>query len=150
MSIIEFNYFHKKQCSSIFISKFNYNMSFILNVVDFNINFVIKKQTKNKFMYLFIVILLLFNNKPVLIQTKKKKNGKKKLLGFKIYLTIFEIYSIILIYFPILDLITKVENKLNGLYTNIIFDSFPLIYEVEKLCELNTLYIDYIYDYKMV
>ena len=101
-------------------------------------------------MYLFIVILLLFNNKPVLIQTKKKKNGKKKLLGFKIYLTIFEIYSIILIYFPILDLITKVENKLNGLYTNIIFDSFPLIYEVEKLCELNTLYIDYIYDYKMV
>jgi hypothetical protein len=140
---------YKKYFKSIFIAKFNFKNS-VKIIKKSYINFVIKKQVNLKVFFMYLLITLMFDAVPTLLKSKKKKFDKLTFLGFKLTIPLVQFYKLVLIYLPILDIIYDYNLKPDNCTTKIIINGFPILYEVNKLCEINNIFVDYTYDYKMV
>lgn len=112
-----------------------------------NFFFVVKDQKKDQILFYFIVIYLMTGICPNIV-SKKLKN-KKRFLGFSILLNLTFLYTFILLYLSILDTVDHLKTKSNGEH-NLVFKEFPIIYEIDALCERYNPILEYIKSYKLI
>ena len=113
----------------------------------FDMFFVVKSQKKDQVLFFFIILYLMSGNAPKIIDKKMKL--KKKFLGFHLSLNFFFLYSFILMYLAILDTINFLKTKSNCEH-NLVFKEFPIIYEVDAMCEQFNPVLEYIKSYKFI
>jgi hypothetical protein len=131
---------------SIVTSKFNIRKMQQFNFL--NCFFIVKNKTQDQVLFLFIILYLLNGKAPKII--KKKGRQKSKFLGFSVFFSIQFIYQFIIMYLSILDTIILIETKSNICENRLVFKDFPIIYEIDCLCEQYNPVLDYIKNYKFI
>jgi hypothetical protein len=149
-SISETTKYQRNRFNSIVASKFCHQFTFSKGIKKFNIYFIVKKKQANKSFFLYIVLTLMFNVIPTIDQSKKKKNKKHTFLGFTISLPISAVSKLIMIYLSILDIVIPLKTLALTKLVTWTWCNFPIIYEVDKLCEINSEFVDYFQDYKLI
>lgn len=109
--------------------------------------FVVKNQKKDQVLFYFIVLYLMSGMCPQIIN--KKIRNKKKFLGFHLLFNIDFLYNFIIMYLSILDTINDLKTKSNGEH-NLVFKEFPIIYEIDSLCERYNPLLECIKNYKFI
>lgn len=112
-----------------------------------NFFFVVKNQKKDQVLFYFIILYLMSGSCPQIVSKKLKL--KKKFLGFKLEFNFFFIYSFILMYLSILDTIVSLKTK-SSIDHNLVFKEFPIIYEIDTICERYNPLLEYIKNYKSI
>ena len=114
----------------------------------FNSFFLVKNKTQDQVLFLFITLTLLTGKIPKLLKSKKKR--KNKFLGFLIFFNHLFFYKFIIMYISILDTISILSTKSNFGENRLVFTDFPIIYEVDYICERHNPVLDYIKNFKFV
>lgn len=109
--------------------------------------FVVKNKNKNQVLFLFLILYLLLNKKPNIL-VKKRKRLKLKFVGFYSVESFNVLYRLFLLYIPILDTIPSISSTIKNQEVYLVFDEFPIIYEVDSLCEKQNILLDYIINFK--
>ena len=89
---------------------------------------------------------------PKILKTSKKiqKFKQNEFLGFGFSLVMLDLFKFINIYLPITDIVKNLYFKYNFMEYRLTINFFPVINEVDKICETNTPLLDFIKDYKFV
>jgi len=95
------------------------------------------------------LILFLFAGRAQQIIKKEGKN-KRKFVGFRLFLNLIFLYKFILMYFSILDTIPLSQTKSNLNENRLTFMEFPIIYEIDNICEQYSPFLEYIKSYKFI
>jgi len=114
----------------------------------FNIIFIVKNKKKDQVIFFFIVLFLFAGKSPQIL--KKKGKIKKKFVGFRLFLNITFLYKFIIMYFSILDTISHIKTKSNHNENRLVFMEFPIIYEIDYICEKYNPFLEYIKNYKFI
>ena len=141
---------YTKLIKSVLSSKFLlYNSSKINNV---NLLFVINNKSKQSFSFFFIIIVLMLGIFPSLLINKRKVRNKKynKFVAFKLILNINLIFKILLIHLPVLDIVNKTRSKSNRGENFLVLSDFPIINEIDVLCERHNSLLEHINSYKLI
>lgn len=80
---------------------------------------------------------------------KKKIRKKLKFLGFFLLFNIYFLYTFIIMQFSILDTIAYLKTKSNREH-NLIFKEFPILYEIDTICERYNPLLEFIKSYKFI
>lgn len=115
----------------------------------FNLFFLGKNRNKAQILFLFIILSLIMDRNLKLC-IKIKPQHKPKFLGFRIYLTNFYMFKFIILQLSILDAIKISSKKSNKAEANIIFKEFPIVYEIDRLCEQQNSILNHIKNYTLV
>jgi len=144
---------HLKNLRSIFISKFcflsNKSISVVLRI---NYYLIIKRKEKNKILFFFVILLLILSTFPKILKVRKKLKRFKQseFLAFEFGIKLLDIFKFLNIYLPITDIIENLYFKYNHAEYRLTIKHFPVITEVDKLCEANTLLLEFIQDYNLI
>ena len=141
---------YTKLIKSVLSSKFLlYNSSQINNV---NLLFVINNKSKQSFSFFFIIIVLMLGTFPSLLINKKKIRNKKynKFIAFKLIINIDFIIKFLLIHLPVLDIINETRSKSNRGENFLVISDFPIINEIDVLCERHNSLLEHINSYKLI
>jgi hypothetical protein len=112
-----------------------------------NFFFVVKNQKKDQVLFYFIVLYLMSGKCPKIV--KKKIRKKLKFLGFFLLFNIYFLYTFIIMQFSILDTIAYLKTKSNREH-NLIFKEFPILYEIDTICERYNPLLEFIKSYKFI
>jgi hypothetical protein len=141
-------YIYKKNVNlrlkSILVSKNKKNQQFNR----FSIFFVVKDKKKDQVLFLFIILYLFLGSAPR-IKKKKTKLGSK-FLGFNLNLNSLDLFKFIIMFLAILDTIPLLKTGYNSGQNRLVFTDFPVIYEIDYLCEQFNAILDYIKNYKFI
>lgn len=131
--------------SSIIGSKFK-KSNYWFN--SFNIIFLMKNQKKDPIIFLFLILYLFSGKVPQIIKKSLKK--KKKFLGFRLYFKYYFLQDFIMYYFSILDNISILNRKSNLSHNFLVVDEFPVLYEIDYMCEQFNPLLEFIKSYKLI
>ena len=115
---------------------------------DFNTIFIVKNKKKDQVIFLFLILFLFSGKFPQTL--KKKLTNKNRFIGFRLFLNSEFLYKFILMYFSILDSIPSLQTKSNGNENRLVFSEFPIIYEIDYICEQYNPFLEYIKNYKFI
>jgi hypothetical protein len=151
--MLERKFFYERNLRSIFISKFCFkNNKSIFKKPIINFNLIIKRKEKNKVLFLFIMCLLITGSLPDILKTKKitKRVKQDEFLAFKYTIDFFETFKFLNLYLPLADIVEVLYFRFNRHEYKLTIKHFPVINELNKTCESNTVLLDYIQDYKLI
>ena len=114
----------------------------------FNIIFLMKNQKKDPIIFLFLILYLFSGKSPQIIKKNSKK--KKRFLGFRLYFKSYFLQDFIMYYFSILDNISILNRKSNLGHNFLVIDEFPVLYEIDYMCEQFNPLLDFIRSYKLI
>jgi hypothetical protein len=130
---------------SILTSKIRYKSR---QLKDLNILFIVKNKKKDQVVFLFIVLFLFSGKLPQIL--KKNLKNKNKFIGFRIFFRPEFLYKFILMYFVILDSIPLLQTKSNLNENRLVFLEFPIIHEIDFICEQYNPFLEYIKSYRFI
>ena len=89
---------------------------------------------------------------PSLLINKKKIRNKKynKFIAFKLIINIDFIIKFLLIHLPVLDIINETRSKSNRGENFLVISDFPIINEIDVLCERHNSLLEHINSYKLI
>lgn len=142
--------YYDKHFNSIYLSTYYQNARLQPQLTKFNLCFIVKRKQKNKTFFLYLLILFIFDAVPLIMQSRKKKNRKYNFLGFRLLMNYATVLRFVSLYLPLLDLIYVINTTIIGSYLSWSWNTHPIIYEVDRICEAHNAYLDYFQDYKFV
>ena len=113
-----------------------------------NLFFIVKNKSKDQVLFLFIILNILISKSQTIY--KKKNKQKNKFLGFRIFAPVAILYKFVLMHLSILDSIEYSKSKSNNGEAFITFKDFPIIYEIDRICETYNPLLDFISNYKFI
>jgi hypothetical protein len=89
---------------------------------------------------------------PEILKTRKKikKFKQNEFLAFGFGINILGICKFINIYLPITDIVENLYFKYNCAEYRLTIKFFPIITEIDKICETNTPLLEFIQDYNLI
>jgi hypothetical protein len=116
----------------------------------FNLFFLGRNKHRAQILFLFIILSLIIDKKLNMCLKHKKNRQKPKFLGFRVFLNNFYIFKFIVMHLAVLDVVKLSSRKSNKAEASIIFKEFPIVYEIDRLCEQHNSIIEHIKNYTII
>jgi hypothetical protein len=103
-------------------------------------------------LFFFIILLLILGIFPKILKTRKKikRFKQNEFLAFGFGVNITDLYKFVNIYLPITDIVENLYFKYNCSEYRLTIKFFPIITEIDKICETNTPLLEFIQDYNLI
>ena len=148
--MFEFKNNYNKNLKSIFISKFCFKCSKSIFKFKINYYFILKKKKVIKVYFFFILLLIIVGEFPKIIKLKKNKLKQNEFLAFEYDINFLNLFKFINIYWPIADIVESLYFKFNYQEYRLTIKYFPILNEVDRICESNINFLEFIQDYKFL